>query len=305
MGQSSELDAAVLVAVIDRGSMRGAAEALGVPKSTVARRVAALERRLGVRLLERTTRQIHVTDAGKRYYDEAVLAVAALERAERAATDLQSAPKGTLRAAVPVNIGPLVPPMLVEFARQYPELRVVVDVSDRAVDLLREGFDVALHAGTERLRDSTLVSRRISQTAIQLFASADYLRRRGTPRRPEDLVGHDCLVFGTSERATWELTRGHIKKQVQVHGRVAMNSQPALRDLAIAGMGIARLPEAVCREAIARGQLQVVLPRFSSSPGGIFILYPGGRYVSPKVRAFVAFVSAQLTAVRSRRGPPA
>jgi DNA-binding transcriptional LysR family regulator len=291
--------------VIDRGSMRGAAEALGVPKSTVGRRVAALERRLGVRLLERTTRQIHVTDAGKRYYDEAVVAVAALERAERAATDLQSAPKGTLRVAVPVNIGPLVPPMLVEFARQYPELRVVVDVSDRAVDLVREGFDVALHAGTDRLRDSTLVSRRISQTAIQLFASGDYLRRRGTPRRPEDLLEHDCLVFGTSERATWELTRGRIKKKVQVHGRVAMNSQPALRDLAIAGMGIARLPEAVCREALARRQLEVVLPRFSTSPGGIFILYPGGRYVSPKVRAFVEFVTAQLTVVRSRRAPPA
>ena len=125
------------------------------------------------------------------------------------------------------------------------------------------------------------------------------------PRRPEDLLGHDCLVFGTSERATWELTHGRIKKQVQVHGRVAMNSQPALRDLAIAGMGIARLPEAVCREALARRQLEVVLPRFSTSPGGIFILYPGGRYVSPKVRAFVEFVSAQLTVVRSRRAQPA
>jgi len=303
MGHHPELEAAVFVKAVDAGSMRAAALALGVPKSTVARRIAGLEDRLGVRLLERTTRQLRVTDAGKRYHDEARVALAALERAERAATELQSAPRGVLRVTLPVNLGLLfVPELLAEFSRQYPELRVIVDVSDRVVDLIREGFDVALRAGPARLRDSSMVVHRISESAIRLFASPEYLRRRGAPKRPEELADHDCLLFGTGERETWALTEKHRRRSISVRGRVAMNSQSALRDLAIAGMGIARLPESLCGEALASGRLEVVLPRYTTMPAGLHLLYPAGRYVSPKVRAFVDFVRSQVAAVRSRRG---
>src|SRR5581483_9500874 len=225
MGHHPELEAAVFVKAVDAGSMRAAALALGVPKSTVARRIAGLEDRLGVRLLERTTRQLRVTDAGKRYHDEARVALAALERAERAATELQSAPRGVLRVTLPVNLGLLfVPELLAEFSRQYPELRVIVDVSDRVVDLIREGFDVALRAGPARLRDSSMVVHRISESAIRLFASPEYLRRRGAPKRPEELADHDCLLFGTGERETWALTEKHRRRSISVRGRVAMNS---------------------------------------------------------------------------------
>jgi len=287
---------AIFVAVVEAGGFTAAARRLGLPKSTVSTRVARLEHRLGVRLLQRTTRSLGLTDVGAAFHQRCARIVADAEEAERAITACNEAPRGLLRLTAPVDItaaylgGPLA-----EFCRRYPDIAVELVSTDRVVDLVDEGFDVALRAG--RLTQTTLMARRLAQVGSQLFASPAYLARHGRPRAPADLAGHACLVFSSPpEPRRWRLRDPDGREvAVQVSGPLTVNSPDAIRRAMVAGLGIALLPVFagnVLAGAIApRGdEIEQVLPGWSGPESVLSVVYPSPRYLSPKVRAFVDFI---------------
>ena len=286
--------AAVFVQVVESGSIRGAARALAMPKSNVSRRVAELEAQLGARLLQRTTRTLSLTDAGRAFHQHASIAVAALLDAERAVHDLEGEPRGTLRITAPANFGMLSMPTLIsDFMRLYPDVNLIADFTDRSVDLVQEGYDVAVRAG--RLADSSLIAVSLRGSAFATLASPEYLKKRGIPKTPADLRDHECLIFGLSREAKWPFrpnTKSQAKAtEIPVRGKLAANSFFVARDAAIAGLGIARIPELIASEAIQAGQLKVVLKNYAMPEAPLHIVYPSHRHLSPKVRVFVDFFS--------------
>jgi DNA-binding transcriptional LysR family regulator len=277
----------VFAKVVELQSFRAAAQALGAPPSTVSHKVAQLEDRLGVRLIERTTRSLRLTEAGSAYHRQIVPALEALMDAERSLVDAQAAPRGTLRISAPLEFGHLtLGAVLAEAMRRHPGLKVQVELSDRVVDLVEEGFDVALRRGP--LQDSTLFSRKIGPAwHLRLYASRDYLQRRGEPRKPEDLGKHDCLVMtGMHNPGRWAFRRGRKRIAVEVRARARANSFQLLSELAAAGQGIARLPE-LLGERAPRGTLRSVLDDFVEGPSEWHVVYPSARHASPKLRALL------------------
>lgn len=301
MGQSpkpalprGDLDAAaVFVSVVETGSFRGAARALGVPKSTVSRRVAELEARLGARLLQRTTRRLGLTQEGEVYHRHARIAVATLLDAERAVTDLGDEPRGLLRITAPANFGSLPFSTLVsEFMVAYPHVHVVLDLTDRQVDLVEEQVDVALRAGP--LSDTSMIAHRLASSPFVVVASPSYLRLRGTPRAPKDLAKHEALVFGLSSPSTWTFETGRRRLTVEVKGPLASNNFYVLRDAALAGLGVARVPGFFASEHVRDGNLVSLLARYAPPPAPLHVIYPSARQLSPKVRTFVTWLRERL-----------
>lgn len=293
-GQLTDLNAVQTFAkVVELGSFREAARRLGLPKSTVSRRVADLEERLGTRLLERTTRSMRLTDLGATYLQRIAPAIDAMVDAERSLEELQAEPRGTLRLSVPVSFGHLfLGDILAGFLAAHPKVHVVAELSDRVVDLVDERFDVAIRAG--ELPDSSLVARKIGHGPLATFASPSYLAARGTPKRPEALADHDCLVFGTTPKTTWMFGLGRKRIAVKVSGRLAVNSFHTLCTLAAAGHGIARMAEYLGAEEVRRGRLVTILDRFAPPPVPLHLVYPSSRSISASLRAFVEFVSAWM-----------
>jgi DNA-binding transcriptional LysR family regulator len=287
--------AALLVEVVEQGSFRAAARRLELPKSTVSRRIAALEERLGARLLQRTTRRVALTDVGAAYFERARVAVAALAEAERSVSQLQATPRGTLKVTMPINFGfELGWTLIAAYLERCPEVSVVLDLSDRHVDLVAEGFDVAVRAGP--LVDSSLIAQRLASTAFGLFASPGYLARRGRPATPAALTEHDCICRERSELWSFAGARKAGQK-VRVHGRVAANSAEVRRDAAVAGYGIARLPRPLVDGALRAGRLEALLERYRLPAAPMHVVYPGGgRQLSPKVRAFVELLRSRAPA---------
>lgn len=295
MGQQVDINGSlVFVKVVELGSFRGAALALGIPKSTVSRKVTELETHLGARLLQRTTRHVGITDAGVAYYRHATMAVATLQDAERAVLDLQDRPTGMLRLTASINFGFLFLPAVVqEFLEENPDVQVTVDLSDRMVDLVEEGFDLAIRAG--ELPDSTFVAQRLGGTRLVYFASPGYLKKRGTPGTPDELAAHDCLIYGAASPATWTFRGARKPRQLPIKGRLVSNNYLFLRDSAIRGLGIARAPELIASEGLRRGRLQTVLDDFVLPETPLHVIYPSARHLSPKVRAFVAFLKKRFS----------
>jgi DNA-binding transcriptional LysR family regulator len=285
---------AIFLGIADAQTFRGAAQALGIPASTVSAKLAQLEAALGVRLFERTTRVVRLTDAGRRYRELATPAVEALAEAKRALADLRAAPSGLLRVTAPMELGQFVlGPVLTTYLGRYPEVRVHVDLTSRQVNLVEEGFDVALRAG--ELRDSSLISRAVGGPhAFAICASRAYLARHGTPKHPRELAGHRCLLMHDHQvPAAWGFTDGRRRIAVRVGGTVSVNSFTLLRELAIAGLGIARLPRFVAAPALADGTLRAVLRGYGLAQS-FHALYPSARHLSPRVRTFVEVLDAEL-----------
>jgi len=292
-----DLNAAlVLVRVVQMGSFRGAAGALGMPATTVSRKVAELEEQLGAQLLHRTTRRLSLTAAGAAFVEEAEAAFARLETAVAAVTEHQSVPRGTIRVTTTVPLGErLLAPIVAEFLEAYPSLDVLVHLTDRAVDLGAERFDVAIRAGT--LPDSSLVARLVGQSTYRVVASPAYLARHGTPRRPSDLSSHACLRFtksGTAVRTTWPFGKGKRAVEVPVGGRLVSDDFVVLRKAAERGLGVARLPIVVVHEAIRAGTLVSLLESYAPPPTPLHILHAGGKHVPPRTRTFIDFVHPRL-----------
>lgn len=304
MGHIDLNAAAVLVQVVKSGSFRGAARVLDMPKTTVSRKVAELEERLGAQLLHRTTRTLALTDAGAVFVERVGAALAELEAAEVAVSELQREPRGRLRVSTTVPLGQaFLMPVIAEFLGAFPSVQVTLQLTDRHVDLVAERVDVALRTGA--LPDSSLVAHTVGRSAMLLVASPHYLRQRGTPSQLAELAEHDCVVGlapGGEPRSTWPLGRGKQVRDVAITGRFASGDLLVLRQAAERGLGIARLPAPIVREAIADGALVPVLQDYVDTPVVMHLVHLGGRYVTPGTRAFIDFVRPRLAHYLERGG---
>jgi DNA-binding transcriptional LysR family regulator len=309
MGHFDLNAALVLVRVVQEGSFRSAARALGVSKTTVSRKVGELEEQLGVQLLQRTTRTLALTDAGSAFVEEAEGAIARLDAAEAAVTELQREPRGKLRVTTTIPLGEtFLAPIVADFLEAYPTLEVLVHLTDRPVDLVAERFDLAIRTGA--LPDSSLVAKLIGSSTFRVVASPAYLARHGTPRRPSDLSGHSCLRFarsGTPVRTTWPFGKGKRATEVPVSGRLVSDDFAVLRTAAERGLGVARLPIVMVHEALRAGTLVGLLESYAPPPTPVHILHVGGRRVPPRTRAFIDFAYPRLVEAfsdASRHNPP-
>ncbi len=293
MDRFSALNAFVKVA--ETRSFSEAAEKVGLSKSAVSRLVAGLEADLGVRLFHRTTRSIAMTEAGQGYFDRASRILADLEEADLAVSQLQAAPRGRLRVSAPMSFGFLhLAPALPDFLHLYPEVRIDVAMNDRFVDLVEEGFDVAVRIG--QLEDSGLIARRLAPVRLAVCASPDYLARRGVPLAPEDLRSHDCLCNSNLAHAhEWKFIRPDGSQvTVSVDGPLTVNNGDSLKAAALGGLGIITLPTFIVGEELSRGSLVSLLEAYLPGQIALHALYPHARHLSPKVRAFVDFLAARF-----------
>ena len=286
---------AVFTRVVQVGSFSAAARELGMPKSTVSLRVAQLEARLGVGLLKRTTRKLHLTEAGRAYFDTCARTLAELEGAERSLTNTRNAPRGLLRIAAGTEAGTgMVGDLVASFMTAHPDVAVDLQLSSRRVDLVAEDVDVAFRAG--KLADSTLKARRLAGSLLKLFASPAYLARRSAPRDPLELKQHACLCLAAPRAAEFvlDLRKGSKRARVAVRPRFSSNQVGAVRHQALAGVGIAFLPVHLCSAEVSRRELVPVLPDWSSEGVPIHLVHPAQRFVSPVVRAFLDHVSGSV-----------
>ncbi len=286
-------DMALFVDVVNAMSFTRAAERLGMPKSSLSRRIANLERAIGVRLLNRTTRRIELTEAGAAYHARCSEIVEAAEVAHEELTDLIRTPRGHLRISMLPDMGMVFfAPLLADFARQHPEITFDIDLSPRRVDLLSEGFDVAVRAGA--LADSSMTARRLATLEAGLFAAPNYLAARGVPAHPADLTGHDCLRLPTGAASkVWHLDRGGESVSVEVSGTFVVNSMGMALRLAELGQGVAFILQRMVRDAVEGGALVPVLPDWTLAPSPIYA-FTATRLLPAKVRAFVDFLAAAL-----------
>ncbi len=287
---------AVFAKVVQAGSFVGASRELDMPKSTVSRKVSELETRLGARLLHRTTRRLSLTDAGNTYYQHAMRAVAMAEEGERAVTELQQTPRGLLRATAPMNVAYL-GPIVSRFLSNEPEVQVELVCTDRVVNLVEEGFDVAIRAG--RLADSSLIARSLGVMQNYLVASPAFLKRHGTPKVPSDLEALDCIIFSAQpHRTTWHLQSPAGDQRVTVGGRVTVNDFEIVHESALAGLGVAMMPVHRVAEDLRARRLRRVLGDWCAPEVPMHAVYPSTRHVSPALKAFLDHVQGEM-----ERGP--
>ncbi|NWA86886.1 LysR family transcriptional regulator [Pseudomonas sp. D2002] len=279
--------------VMESGSFTAAAEQLGLSKQFVSRRLIQLEDRLGVRLLNRSTRRLDVTPLGQSYYESALRLLSEVEQVEQGIAGQNSEPRGTIRLSAPLSfamahLGCLLP----SFLQRHPHVSVEVDLSDRPVDLIGEGYDLVLRIGT--LEDSTLIARRIASVQRVYCASPEYLARRGTPLKPDDLAAHDCLPYGHGRQVQWRFqTKGKLHS-LNVSGRMRVNNGELLRDTAIAGLGVTYLPTFIVADALKDGRLVTLLEDFAPDALTLSAVYPQHRQSSRPVQALVEFLRERL-----------
>lgn len=288
---------ASFVAVADAGSFTEAAKKLGRDPSIVSRRVGQLERELGVSLFSRTTRRVALTEVGARYHRRVQSLLEELSVASREASDVAASPRGLLRLSVPVTFGrQWIAPLLPQFLARHPDIRVDARFSDRFVDVVAEGFDVAIRVG--RLRDSSLTARKIAPYRNLLVAAPSYLARQGKPRTPEDLKGHACLGFtGYSGWPDWPLTKAGKRTTIRPQGPLIADNSEVVLAAAIAGAGITFTADWLAGPALREGKLVEVLPGWGGKgEGGVYAVLPPGRLVPAKTRAFVDEISKLIKA---------
>ena len=289
-----DLDAvAVFVRVVQAGSFSRAAKLLGMPNSTVSAKVSLLEKRLGVTLLQRTTRKLHVTQPGEAYFKRCVQALEELQAAESELATAQREPQGLLRLTAPIELGhSLLPSLVGGFLERYPQMEVDLLLTNRVLDLVTEGIDLAIRAGA--LRDSRLIAKRFVLGDFALWASPAYLKKRGVPSHPRELSQHECLRFSRFRAKTWQLANGKETVTVAISGRVLADDFETLKSIAFLGHGIAFIPSFLCaREAEERGLVRV-LPLWHGDAVSFSLVYPGQRFVSPKIRSFITVAEEML-----------
>jgi LysR family transcriptional regulator for bpeEF and oprC len=283
---------AVFVKVAESRSFSAAAAHLGMTASGASRAVARLERRLGARLLERTTRRVDLTRDGLAFYERCRRILADIDEAASAMSRADGAPRGRLRVQLPVGFGKrVIVPALPRFVERYPEVVLDVELNDRGTELAKARLDVAVRVG--HLRDSSVVARRLCHTRFVTCASPAYLRKHGEPRTPADLKKHRCMGYfipQTGRYREWEFLVNSVERSRAVHGRLNINSGEALLDAMLAGGGIATVATFVAADALRRGALRIVLREFIARGPDISVIYPPSRRQNPAVRAFVDFL---------------
>lgn len=285
-------DIQAFVRVVDEQGFSAAARRLHVPVSSLSRRVARLEEKLGARLLHRTTRRLHLTDAGRAFYGRVSQCLAELEDAEQELTLRNATPRGRVRMTAPVDMRPLLS-VILDFLKLYPEVEIDLDLSNRHVDLLGEGYDLALRASA--VIHPSLIAQRVSSSGMRLVASPGYLQRRGRPTCLDDLRKHDCVILGTSTQgAYWNLRVGEELTRVPVSGRFAANSLEAVRQAVLEDLGIGLLPERSILHELERKALEEVLPEHWPPSTGIFLVYPSRRLMGSALRALIDYLLSHL-----------
>ena len=286
-------DIAVFVRVVERGSFTLAAGDLALSRAVVSKYLSRLEDRLGARLLHRTTRRLSLTEAGAALFEASRGALERIEEAEAAVAHFQTKPRGRLRVSAPMSFGILhLGPAMADFAGAYPEITLDVRLDDRFVNLVEDGFDVAVRIGA--LTDSSLVARKIATTRAVTCASPAYLAEHGEPETPEDLASHNCLVYSYLADV-WRFTAPDGREiPVAVKGSLRINNGIVLAEAAVAGHGILVTPSFYVAPLMRSGRLKQILPRFKLKEIGIHAVYPQRGHVPPKVRAFVDFLAQRF-----------
>ncbi|MEG2803030.1 LysR family transcriptional regulator [Stenotrophomonas sp.] len=284
----------VFVAVVERNGFSAAAQALDMSTAGVTRQVAALEKRLSTRLLNRTTRRVSPTSTGAAYYAQCVQLLAQFDALEAGIGAQALAPSGLLRINAPVSYGiARLAPLLAGYRARHPQVTLELSLSDRLVDMVEEGFDVALRI--TRQPGPALIARKLADTCITLCAAPAYLAVHGRPQHPDDLAGHECLGYsywGDGDRWTLRGPEGEVG--VTVQGGLRANNGEVLREAALAGMGIILQPDFLVAEALADGRLERLLPAWDVAPIGIFAVYTSRNHLAPKVRSFIDYLVEAL-----------
>lgn len=289
----------IFMAVADSGSFARGGRAMGLTGSAASKAVARLEARLGVRLLHRNSRAVSLTSEGERFRESGRNILAAIDQAEASIALSDGKPRGLLRLSVPDAFGRrVIMPLVSEYLETWPEVRIDIDFSDRPVDLVDEGFDLAIRIGGESAPDG-IVSRVVGEYPVWFCAAPSYLERRGHPPNAEALSGHECILFRSRTR-TQEWIGPSIDEHADkllAHGRLRMNSAEAIRLAALAGLGIALLPSFLVDDDLSAGHLVRLFPELGTRTVRILCLYPSRRLVDPRVRTFIDDVSAALTRI--------
>lgn len=289
MDRLTEMEA--FATVVDQGGFTDAARKMGISKSAVSKHVSSLEARLGARLLNRTTRRVSPTEIGLVYYDRARRVLNDAGEADSIVTAMQSAPSGVLRMSVATDFGVgLLSPVLDEFLDEFPEISVNMVLKNRYVELISEGFDMAIRLG--EMEDSSLRARKISETTQRLIAAPRYFQKHGRPTRIDEINDHRLLHYSNQSSANvWRIAApsGEVR-QVRGTGWLTVNDGQSLLNAAVKGMGIAYLPSFLYHEAMAAGLVEDVIPDLPQTTLGIYAVYPPGRFTQPKVRAFIDFL---------------
>lgn len=290
MGRFDDLQA--FAAVVEAGSFTAAADRLGIAKSAISRRISALEERLGVQLLRRTTRRLNLTESGRSFYEHSARILADLDEAESAVAQQHGELRGTLRVALPLSFGVrhMCGP-IAEFSKLHPKVTFDLNLNDRRIDLLEEGIDVAIRIG--RLADSTLIARRLFDARTVVCGSDRYFEEHGVPGTPDDLRSHPCLVYGNvPDPSTWVYRdEDDNRKRVSVRVAVSATSGDFLCAAAMQGLGITMQPTFIAGAAISRGELVAILTEYQWPVTPAYAVYPPTRHLSYRVRAFIDFLA--------------
>ncbi|PDT00758.1 LysR family transcriptional regulator [Rhizobium chutanense] len=293
-------DILIFMAVVDAGSFIAGGQAMGLSRSAAGKAVIRLEERLGARLLNRTTRTLNLTDEGRVFYERGLQILASVDAAEASVAGRSGTLRGVLRLSVPDAFGRLVVlPLLEEYLRACPEIQVEISFTDRFSDIVEEGFDLTIRIGPTA-SDTRLVSRVIATCRTRLCASPSYVAEHGEMRDIDDLAAHDCLIFASrNQRHAWRFRgKGNSWITAQGRNRLRLDSTEAIRDAALAGLGIALLPDFLVADDLAAGRLRQVLPDLETDDTKIVTLYPDKRPLEPRVRRFIDLMVEEL----ERRG---
>ena len=281
--------------VVELGSFAAAARHLNLSPAAVSKNIGELEAHLAVRLINRTTRRMSLTEAGTLYYRQIARVLDELEEADSSLGPLQESPRGLLRVSAPLTLTLVcLSPALPGFLSRHPDLTLDLRLDDRRVNIVEEGFDIAIRA-SDRLEDSSLVARKLTTTAHVVCAAPAYLERHGRPRSPEDLRQHSCIQYTLSGHVDdWTFSRRGQTVRVPIEGRYRVTSSLAVRDALRAGFGLSLIPLAYVRDDLEAGRLERVLEEWSTVDLSVYAVYPSRRHVVPKVRAFLDFLVAEL-----------
>lgn len=275
------------VAVAEAQSFTAAAKRLGISTAQVSRQVSALEARLSTKLLYRTTRKVSVTDTGQIYYQQCRRVLDGLEEAERSVTNLQLVPKGQLRLTAPVTFGEkVIAPLVNDFALRYPDLEVHMNLTNQTLDLVAEGYDLAVRMG--KLEASTMMAKRLSSRTLYVCASPEYLSSYGIPHSLSELEQHNCLQGNLDY---WRFQEKGKPRNIRITGNIKCNSGWSLLDAALKGIGIVQLPDYYVQPSLDSGQLIPLLAHCQEEDDGVWAIYPHNRYLSPKVRMLLDYLS--------------
>lgn len=286
-------DMALFVEVVKAKGFRLAAEAVGVPNSTLSRRISALEKNIGLRLLHRTTRKIELTEAGQIYFERCKRIVDEAKLAHEQLGDLLAQPKGLLRASLPVDFANIfLAPLITEFADKYPGINFEFDLTPRLVDLVTEPFDIAIRMGDQP--NSNLIARQLANLSRHLYATPNYLKKNGEPSEPADLTQHECILFKTTKAGVWLLHNTTEKIEVTVSGRFQLNSVGLIRRLATLDQGIAVLPAEIVAEDVASGRLRRILPDWQAPSIPVYAMTET-RLLPAKTQRFIDFLRERFS----------